>query len=43
VQFVDYKVGLELIAFGLLTAGVALDFLQRRKSEAQVSAGSERQ
>jgi SAM-dependent methyltransferase len=34
VQFVDYKVGLELIAFGLLTAGVALDFLQRRKSEA---------
>jgi arsenite methyltransferase len=43
VQFVDYKIGLELIAFGLLTAGVALDFLQRRKSEGWVSAGSERQ
>jgi ubiquinone/menaquinone biosynthesis C-methylase UbiE len=43
VQFGDYKVGLELIAFGLLTAGVALDFLKRRKSEAWVSAGSERQ
>jgi arsenite methyltransferase len=32
VQFVDYSVSLEVIAFGLLTAGVALDFLQRRKS-----------
>jgi arsenite methyltransferase len=43
VQFVDYKVGLELIAFGLLTAGVALDFLKRGKSAAWVSAVSGRQ
>jgi SAM-dependent methyltransferase len=34
VQFVDYSASLEVIAFGLLTAGVALDFLQRRKSAA---------
>jgi arsenite methyltransferase len=42
VQFVDYSGGVELIAFGLLIAGVALDFLQRRKSDAWVSAASER-
>jgi SAM-dependent methyltransferase len=31
VQFVDYSVSFELVAFGLLTAGVAVDFLKRRK------------
>jgi SAM-dependent methyltransferase len=34
VQFVDYSVGFELVAFGLLAAGVAVDFLERRKSAA---------
>jgi hypothetical protein len=33
VQFADYSVSLELIAFGLLAVGVALDFLRRRKNE----------
>jgi arsenite methyltransferase len=35
VQFVDYSTGFELVAFGLLAGGVAMDFLQRRRSEAQ--------
>jgi hypothetical protein len=33
VQFVDYSVPVELVAFGLLAAGVALDVLQRRNSD----------
>lgn len=33
VQFVDYSVPVELAAFGLLAAGVALDFLRRRNSD----------
>jgi SAM-dependent methyltransferase len=33
VQFAAYSLGLELVAFALLAAGVALDFLQRRKEE----------
>jgi NADH:ubiquinone oxidoreductase subunit 6 (subunit J) len=33
VQFVDYSVSFELLAFGLLAAGVAIDSLRRRKSE----------
>jgi SAM-dependent methyltransferase len=33
VQFVDYSVPVELAAFGLLAAGVALDFLRRRHSD----------
>jgi SAM-dependent methyltransferase len=41
LQFVDFSVSLELFAFGLLAAGVGLDFSQRRKSAAWVSAGSE--
>jgi arsenite methyltransferase len=32
-QFVDYRLDVELAAFGLLAAGVALDFMRRRKSE----------
>jgi hypothetical protein len=31
VQFVAYSLGLELLAFALLAAGVALDFLRRRR------------
>ena len=31
VQFLAYRLDLELAAFGLLAAGVALDFLRRRK------------
>jgi hypothetical protein len=34
VQFVDYSARFELVAFGLLGAGVVLDFLRRRKREA---------
>jgi SAM-dependent methyltransferase len=34
VQFVSYRLDLELVAFGLLAAGVALDFLRRPKSDA---------
>jgi hypothetical protein len=30
---VDYSVSFELLAFGLLAAGVAIDSLRRRKSE----------
>jgi SAM-dependent methyltransferase len=33
VQFVEYSAGLEVGAFGLLAAGVALDFLRRRDSD----------
>ncbi|HEX9686358.1 MAG TPA: MerC family mercury resistance protein, partial [Burkholderiales bacterium] len=33
VQFVEYSAGLELAAFGLLAAGVALDFLRQRNSD----------
>jgi arsenite methyltransferase len=32
VQFVDYSMGFELVAFGLLAGGVALDYLRRRQS-----------
>jgi arsenite methyltransferase len=32
-QFVNYRMDVELAAFGLLAAGVALDFMRRRKSE----------
>jgi len=34
VQFVDYSARFELVAFGLLGAGVVLDFLRQRKKEA---------
>lgn len=34
VQFVDYSARFELVAFGLLGAGVVLDFLRQRKREA---------
>lgn len=37
VQFVDYSVRLELAAFGLLAAGVALDFLRQRNIGAALS------
>jgi hypothetical protein len=40
VQFVDFSVSLELFAFGLLAAGVRLDFTQRRKSAVWMRAGS---
>lgn len=34
VQFVAYRLDVELVAFGLLAAGVALDFLRRRRDVA---------
>ncbi|HEX9686514.1 MAG TPA: methyltransferase domain-containing protein [Burkholderiales bacterium] len=37
VQFVDYSARFELVAFVLLAAGVALDILGRRKSEAALA------
>jgi SAM-dependent methyltransferase len=37
VQFVDYSLAVELVAFGLLAAGVALDFLRRRKSDVMMA------
>jgi arsenite methyltransferase len=43
VQFVNYSGSLELMAFGLLAAGVALDFRYRRNGEMWVSAATERQ
>jgi len=37
VQFVHYSVPVELAAFGLLAAGVTLDFLRRRNSEVSLA------
>jgi hypothetical protein len=37
VQFVEYSAGLEVGAFGLLAAGVALDFLRRRDSDVSLA------
>ena len=37
VQFVEYSAGLEVGAFGLLAAGVALDFLRRRNREVSLA------
>lgn len=34
VKFVDFQFGLQLAAFGLLAAGVAVDLVKRRKAEA---------